>query len=144
MEWLNDHYPLYFWTIVQAGNIQQAAAELKVSVPAMSIADQAFNSEKSYLRALGGQLVLIDTCKTVFSNTENIYTLGRELMDVVKNRPATEDGCPQVHRMCDTARRQLLGEGKSFSKLPVSLVEQGIERMEVRRQGANSRVLTRW
>jgi LysR family transcriptional regulator, transcriptional activator of nhaA len=89
MEWLNYHHLLYFWTIVRAGSIQKAGAELKVSPPAISTQIKVLEDqlgEKLFARS-GRQLVLTDTGKTVFSYAEDIFTLGRELMDVVKNRP---------------------------------------------------------
>src|SRR4051794_2408606 len=89
MEWLNYHHLLYFWTIVRAGSIQKAGAELKVSAPAISTQVKVLEDqlgEKLFARS-GRQLVLTDTGRTVFSYAEDIFTLGRELMDVVKNRP---------------------------------------------------------
>ncbi len=89
MEWLNYHHLLYFWTVVRAGSIHGASIELRVSAPAISaqlklLEDQL--GEKLFARA-GRRLVLTETGRTVFSYAEDIFTLGRELMDVVKNRP---------------------------------------------------------
>ncbi len=89
MEWLNYHHLLYFWTVVRAGSIQKAGAELSVSPPAISaqvklLEDQL--GEKLFTRS-GRRLVLTETGRTAFSYAEDIFGLGRELMDVVKNRP---------------------------------------------------------
>ncbi len=89
MEWLNYHHLLYFWTVVRAGSIQRAGAELRVSPPAISaqlklLEDQL--GEKLFTRS-GRRLVLTETGRTAFSYAEDIFGLGRELMDVVKNRP---------------------------------------------------------
>ncbi len=89
MEWLNYHHLLYFWTVVRAGSIQKAGDELRVSPPAISaqlkLLEQQLG-EKLFTRS-GRRLVLTETGRTVFSYAEDIFTLGRELMDVVKNRP---------------------------------------------------------
>jgi LysR family transcriptional regulator, transcriptional activator of nhaA len=89
MEWLNYHHLLYFWTVVRNGSIQKASEQLRISPPAIStqlkvLEDQL--GEKLFARS-GRRLVLTDTGRTVFSYAEDIFTLGRELMDVVKNRP---------------------------------------------------------
>lgn len=89
MEWLNYHHLLYFWTVVRAGSINKASGELRVSPPAIStqlriLEDQL--GEKLLVRS-GRRLVLTDMGRTVFSYAEDIFALGRELMDVVKNRP---------------------------------------------------------
>jgi LysR family transcriptional regulator, transcriptional activator of nhaA len=89
MEWLNYHHLFYFWTVVKAGSIHKAAAELRISAPAIStqlkvLEDQL--GEKLMVRS-GRRLVLTETGRTVFGYAEDIFTLGRELLDVVKSRP---------------------------------------------------------
>ncbi|HKS73037.1 MAG TPA: transcriptional activator NhaR [Terriglobales bacterium] len=89
MEWLNYHHLLYFWTVVRAGSIHKASEELRVSPPAIStqlklLEDQL--GDKLLVRS-GRRLVLTEMGRTVFSYAEDIFTLGRELLDVVKNRP---------------------------------------------------------
>jgi LysR family transcriptional activator of nhaA len=89
MEWLNYHHLIYFWTVVRAGSIQKASEELLISSPAISsqlklLEDQL--GEKLLARS-GRRLMLTETGRTVFSYAEDIFALGRELMDVVKNRP---------------------------------------------------------
>lgn len=89
MEWLNYHHLFYFWTVVKMGSIHRAAAELRISAPAIStqlkvLEDQL--GEKLLVRS-GRRLVLTETGRTVFGYAEDIFTLGRELLDVVKSRP---------------------------------------------------------
>lgn len=89
MEWLNYHHLLYFWNVVRLGSIQKASEELRVSPPAISAQLKVFEAqlgEKLFSRS-GRRLVLTEMGRTVFSYAEDIFTLGRELMDVVKNRP---------------------------------------------------------
>ena len=89
MEWLNYHHLLYFWTVVRAGSIQKASLELNVSAPAISaqlrLLENQLN-EKLFVRS-GRRLALTDMGRTVFSYAEDIFSLGRELLDVVRNRP---------------------------------------------------------
>ena len=89
MEWLNYHHLLYFWTVVRAGSIQKGSEELRVSPPAISaqlkLLEQQLG-EKLLVRS-GRRLTLTEMGRLVFSYAEDIFALGRELLDVVKNRP---------------------------------------------------------
>lgn len=89
MEWMNYHHLLYFWTVVRMGSIAEASQELRVSSPAISV--QLHNLEESFgdklLKRSGRNLVLTEMGRVVFSYAEDIFSLGRELMDTVRNRP---------------------------------------------------------
>lgn len=89
MEWLNYHHLLYFWTVVRAGSIHRASEELRVSPPAISAQLKVLEAQlgEQLLTRSGRRLVLTETGRTVFGYAEDIFTLGRELLDVVKNRP---------------------------------------------------------
>ena len=89
MEWLNYHHLLYFWTVVRAGSIHKASQELRVSPPAISAQLKLLEEQlgEKLLARSGRRLVLTDTGRTAFSYAEDIFTLGRELLDVVRNRP---------------------------------------------------------
>jgi LysR family transcriptional activator of nhaA len=89
MEWLNYHHLLYFWTVVRAGSIHKASEELRISAPAISTQLKQLEQQlgEKVLTRSGRRLVLTEMGRTVFSYAEDIFTLGRELMDVVKNRP---------------------------------------------------------
>ncbi len=89
MEWLNYHHLRYFWQVVKAGGVTQAAHELRVSSPAVSAQLkelQDFLGEPLFTRS-GRKLVLTETGRTVFEYAEDIFSLGTELLDTVKNRP---------------------------------------------------------
>src|SRR6185437_7918438 len=89
MEWLNYHHLLYFWSVVRAGSIQKASEQLLVSPPAISTQLKLLEDQlgEKLLARSGRRLVLTEMGRTVFSYAEDIFGLGRELMDVVKNRP---------------------------------------------------------
>src|SRR5574338_91173 len=89
MEWLNYHHLLYFWTVVRTGSINKASEELRVSPPAISAQLKVLEAQlgEQLLTRSGRRLVLTETGRTVFGYAEDIFTLGRELLDVVKNRP---------------------------------------------------------
>lgn len=89
MEWLNYHHLLYFWTVVRAGSIHKAAVELRISPPAISTQLKILEDHlgERLLERSGRRLVLTETGRTVFDYADDIFSLGRELLDVVKNRP---------------------------------------------------------
>ncbi len=89
MEWLNYHHLLYFWNVVRAGSIHKASLELRVSPPAISTQLRTLegNLGEKLLTRSGRRLVLTETGRVVFSYAEDIFALGREMMDVVRNRP---------------------------------------------------------
>jgi LysR family transcriptional regulator, transcriptional activator of nhaA len=89
MEWLNYHHLLYFWTVVRAGSIHKASEQLRVSSPAISVQLKLLEDQlgEKLLARSGRRLVLTEMGRTVFGYAEDIFGLGRELMDVVKNRP---------------------------------------------------------
>ena len=89
MEWLNYHHLLYFWTVVRAGSIHQASREMRISPPAISTQLKRLEEQlgEKLLQRSGRRLMLTETGKTVFSYAEDIFSLGREMLDVVRNRP---------------------------------------------------------
>lgn len=89
MESLNYHHLHYFWRVVRSGGVTQAARELHVSAPAVSAQLkelQEMLGEPLFARA-GRKLVLTEMGRTVYDYAEDIFSLGRELVDTVKNRP---------------------------------------------------------
>ena len=89
MEWLNYHHLLYFWAVVRTGSINRASEEMRVSSPAISAQLKLLEAQlgEKLLAKAGRRLVPTEMGRTVFSYAEDIFTLGRELQDVVKNRP---------------------------------------------------------
>lgn len=89
MEWLNYHHLRYFWTVAKEGSLARAAAKLHVSQPSISEQirelEQAFG-EKLFRRA-GRNNVLTDAGQMVFGYAEEIFALGRELINAVQQRP---------------------------------------------------------
>ncbi|MGH7488813.1 MAG: LysR family transcriptional regulator, partial [bacterium] len=93
MEWLNYHHLLYFWTVVRRGSIARACEELRLAQPTVSAQirslEQSFG-EKLLARS-GRRLVMTEVGRVVYQYADEIFTLGRELTDVLKGRPR---GCP--------------------------------------------------
>ena len=89
MEWLNYHHLLYFWTIARTGSVSAAAAELRLAQPTLSGQLRVLEDQlgKKLFQRSGRRLVLTDVGHDVFRYADEIFALGRELMDTVRGRP---------------------------------------------------------
>jgi LysR family transcriptional activator of nhaA len=89
MDWLNYHHLLYFWMVAREGTILRAAEKLHIGQPAIST--QLKSLEESLGQKLfqksGRRLELTDTGRMVFRYADEIFSLGRELVDTLKGHP---------------------------------------------------------
>ena len=89
MEWLNYHHLRYFFTVAKEGSLARAAEKLRVSQP--SISEQIRELENALgeklFRREGRNNQLTDAGRMVFGYAEEIFALGRELMNAVQQRP---------------------------------------------------------
>ena len=87
---LNYHHLLYFWTIAREGTISAACQRLGLAQP--TISKQLQQLERSLGERLfdrvGRNLVLTKFGQMVFLYADEIFSLGRELQEVVEGRPA--------------------------------------------------------
>ena len=92
MEWLNYHHLRYFWTVAKEGSLARAAEKLHVSQP--SISEQIRELESAFGEKLfqreGRNNKLTAAGRVVFGYAEEIFALGREMMNTVKQRPGTK------------------------------------------------------
>jgi LysR family transcriptional regulator, transcriptional activator of nhaA len=90
MQWLNYHHLYYFWMVVRLGSISKASQALRLSPPAISA--QLHSLEESLgeklLARSGRNLTPTEMGRVVFSYGEEIFSLGRELMTTLRDRPA--------------------------------------------------------
>jgi len=89
MEWLNYHHLHYFWVVVREGSIARASAHLSLAQPTISGQIHALEEalgEKLFTR-VGRHLVLTEVGRVVFRYADEIFMLGRELIDTLKGRP---------------------------------------------------------
>ena len=89
MEWLNYHHLLYFWTVVREGGVSRAAEKLSLAQPTVSaqiklledvVGEQLFERQ-------GRRLVLTDVGRLVYRYADEIFLIGRELVETLKGRP---------------------------------------------------------
>lgn len=85
MNWLNYHHLLYFYMAARHGSVSKAAAELRLAQPTLSGQIRALEEsfgEKLFHRT-GRRLVLTETGQAVYRYADEIFSLGRELVDMV-------------------------------------------------------------
>lgn len=119
MDWLNYHHLRYFYLAVREGGVGAAARRLRLAQPTVSA--QIRQLEESIgaplFRREGRRLELTETGTLVHRYASEIFSLGDELLDLVRERPAEQgqrlvvgiaDALPKllVHRFLEPALRQ--------------------------------------
>lgn len=90
MEWLNYHHLLYFWMVAREGTVARAGERLSLAQPTISGQLRALENalgEKLFVRS-GRHLVLTEVGRLVYQYADEIFSVGRELMETLKGRPA--------------------------------------------------------
>lgn len=90
MEWLNYHHLLYFWTVAKEGSVARASRVLRLSQPTISgqVKQLEHALQERLFERKGRNLVLTETGEMVFGYADEIFGLGRELMDSLRGRPS--------------------------------------------------------
>ncbi len=89
MDWLNYHHLLYFWTVAREGTLSAAAERLHLAQPTLSTQIKALERSlgvRLFERA-GRRLQLTETGRLVLRYADDIFAIGRELLDSVRGRP---------------------------------------------------------
>lgn len=89
MEWLNYHHFLYFWLVAREGGLLPASRVLRLAHPTIS------GQIKQLENALGEQLFdrsgrkleLTEVGKVAYRYADEIFRLGQEFLDVLRDRP---------------------------------------------------------
>jgi len=88
LEWLNYHHLLYFWTVAREGGLAPAAKRLSLSPQAISsqvkVLEEALG--EPLFEKHGRRLVPTEMGKVVLGYADDIFSLGRELVDTVRGR----------------------------------------------------------
>ena len=145
MEWLNYHHLLYFWTVVKEGGVAQAAKALRLAPPTISGQVRALEEslELTLFDRVGRKLQVTDDGRVVFRYADEIFNLGRELLDTVKGRPTgrplrlhvgISDVLPKLvcHDLLMPALRlpepvQIVCHGDKTERLLAELAVQGLD-----------------
>ena len=90
MEWLNYHHLLYFWTVVHEGGVSKAADTLRLSQPTVSAQVKMLEDAlgEKLLDRQGRTLVMTDAGRVVYRHADEIFGIGREMVETLKGRPS--------------------------------------------------------
>lgn len=92
MDWLNYHHLRYFWTVAREGGLRRAAEKLHVSPPSISAQIRELEDalgEKLFRRSGRGN-VLTDAGQVALRYADEIFSLGREMSDALKQAPSAK------------------------------------------------------
>jgi LysR family transcriptional regulator, transcriptional activator of nhaA len=89
MEWINYHHLLYFWLVAREGSLARASSELRLAQSTVS--KQIHQLEALLGHTLfskkGRRLALTESGGVVFRYADEIFGLGREMLDTLRDRP---------------------------------------------------------
>jgi LysR family transcriptional activator of nhaA len=90
MEWLNYHHLLYFHTVAREGSVTQAAKQLRLAQPTLSgqIRKLEHALDEKLFERQGRNLALTEMGQVVYRYADEIFSLGRDLMDTLRGRPS--------------------------------------------------------
>jgi LysR family transcriptional regulator, transcriptional activator of nhaA len=89
MQWLNYHHLRYFWATAHEGSVTRASDRLHISQPTVSAQIRELEEalgEKLFARS-GRTLALTEFGQLVLRYADEVFTVGQELLDAVKDRP---------------------------------------------------------
>lgn len=98
MEWLNYHHLLYFWAVAHEGSIAAATRKLNLTQPTISAQLRLLEEslgEKLFEKS-GRSLVLTEAGRIALRYADEIFALGRELRDTLRDRPTRRAARVQV------------------------------------------------
>lgn len=94
MEWLNYHHLLYYWMVAywmvaRTGSVAAASTELKLAPPTISVQIRRLEEHlgEKRLRRSGRHVVPTEMGQVVHRYADEIFALGRELVDTARGRP---------------------------------------------------------
>jgi LysR family transcriptional activator of nhaA len=90
VEWLNYHHLLYFWAVVREGGVSRAAEKLRLSQPTISAQVRLLEAAlgEKLLQRQGRTLVLTEAGRLVFRYADELFGIGRELVETLRGRSA--------------------------------------------------------
>lgn len=152
---LNYHHLFYFWTVAREGSVTRASQLLSVAQPSVSsqLRDLEVALGQKVFERNGRHLALTDAGRTVYRYADQIFTLGRELQDVLQQmdahvpirltvgvsqvipklvverllRPALAIA-PEVHLVCREGRLPTLLTELAFHRVDVALADEPADR----------------
>jgi LysR family transcriptional activator of nhaA len=110
MEWLNYHHLFYFWVVARTGSITAASKELRLAHPTISGQIHALEEVlgEALLQRKGRHLVLTDAGRLAFRYADEIFSLGRQLVDVVRGGEVSDKPMRVVVGVSDVLAKSIV------------------------------------
>lgn len=92
MDWLNYHHLYYFWTVVREGSLTAASSRLSLAPSTVSaqLGKLEETMDGKLFHRLGRNLEPTDLGRLVFRYADEIFSIGREMMDTVRGRTVAD------------------------------------------------------
>jgi LysR family transcriptional regulator, transcriptional activator of nhaA len=89
---LNYQHLLYFWSVVRTGSLTRACEELALSAPTISAQLRTLEARlgEKLLEKSGRTLVPTEVGRLVYGYADEIFGLGRELVEALEHRPTRQ------------------------------------------------------
>ena len=89
MEWLNYHHLFYFWVVAREGSIAAATTKLNLTQPTISAQLRLLEDSlgERLFEKSGRGLALTESGRVALRYADEIFALGRELRDTLRDRP---------------------------------------------------------
>jgi LysR family transcriptional activator of nhaA len=89
---LNYQHLLYFWAVVRSGSVTRASEDLALSPPTISAQLRTLEERfgEKLLAKHGRTLVPTEIGKLVYGYAEQIFALGRDLLEALEQRPSAQ------------------------------------------------------
>ncbi len=89
VEWLNYNHLFYFWVVAREGSIAAATKKLNLTQPTISAQLKVLEGSlgESLFAKSGRGLALTEAGKIALRYADEIFALGRELRDTLRDRP---------------------------------------------------------
>ncbi|OEU50969.1 MAG: LysR family transcriptional regulator [Desulfobulbaceae bacterium S3730MH12] len=91
MEWLNYHHLYYFWTVIREGGITAAGKRLNLVPSTISSQISCLEGalDVKLFKRVGRNIEPTEMGQLVFQYADEIFSLGKELMETVRGHPKT-------------------------------------------------------
>jgi LysR family transcriptional activator of nhaA len=86
MDWVNYHHLHYFWVVAREGGLVPAGKLLRLSHPTLSTQIHTLEAQlgEKLFTKVGRKLVLTETGRVVFRYADEIFNLGRQMLDTLR------------------------------------------------------------
>ena len=130
MSWLNYHHLYYFWITATEGSISSASKKLRIGQPTISTQiknlEEALNQNLFNRKSRG--LHLTEAGKVVMGYSNQIFNLGNELMEVIKDETFSKRTQVQIGALESVPKslvKSLIRSAQKIAPCTISVIEGG-------------------